>query len=106
MGPTVAPEFDRPCVCIISYHEGTVIEESEEDRGRRGRRRQVEGVAGKVRGDNARTKWLVHRGNGAGSGTRAVGHTAASLGGAAGSQGEIDSPASDGYRTIFEQNAR
>ena len=63
-GPTVAPELDRPRVCLISNDEGTVIEEREDDRGLRGGGWQVKGVAGKVRRDNARAGRLVHREDG------------------------------------------
>ena len=62
-GPTVAPELDGPRVCLVSNHEGTVIEEREDDRGCRGGGRQVEGVACKVRSNNAWAGGLVHREN-------------------------------------------
>ena len=75
----MAPELDRPRVCLISNDEGTVIEEREDDRGLRGGGWQVEGVAGKVRRDNARAGWLVHRENVAGGNTRSVRYAAASL---------------------------
>jgi hypothetical protein len=75
----VAPELDRTRVCLVSNDEGTVIEEREDDRGLGRGGWQVEGVASKVRSDNARAEGLVHRENGAGGDTRSVRYAAASL---------------------------
>lgn len=105
MGPTVAPEFDGPRVCLVSNNEGTVIEEREDDRGLRGGGWQVEGVAGKVRGDNAGAGGLVHRENGTCGDTRGVRYAAASLRSPARSQGEVHSAPGDGHCTVLEKNA-
>jgi hypothetical protein len=101
----VTPELDRSRVCLVSNDKGTVIEEREDDRGRRGGGWQVEGVASKVRGDNARAGGLVHWENGAGGNTRCVRYAAASLRSPARSQGEVDSAPCDGHRTILKKNS-
>jgi hypothetical protein len=98
----VAPKLDGPCVRLVSNHEGTVIEEREDDRGLRGGGWQVEGVAGKVRSDNARTGRLIHREDVTGGDTRTVCYPAATLRGGARSQGEDNSAASDGHRAVLE----
>ncbi len=98
----MAPELDGPRVCLVSNHEGTVIEEREDDRGCRGGGRQVEGVAGKVRGDNARAGRLIHREDVAGGDTRTVCYPATTLRGGTRSQGKDNSAASDGHRAVLE----
>ena len=75
----MAPELDRPRCCLVSYYEGTLIEEREYNRGCRGGGRQVEGVAGKVRSDNAGAGRLIYRENVAGSDTRTVCYSATAL---------------------------
>jgi len=101
----VAPELDRPGVCLVSNDEGPVIQERENDRGLRGGGWRVEGVAGKVRGNNACAGGLIHRENGAGGDARSVRYTAAGLRSAAGSQGEVDGTPGDGHRTILKKNS-
>ena len=79
-----------------------MIEKREDDRVCRGGGRQVEGVAGKVRSDNARAGRLIHREDIAGGDTRTVCYSATTLRGGTRSQGKDNSAASDGYRAVLE----